>query len=128
MLVLTRKLQERIRIGDNVTITVLRVKGNAVRIGIEAPREVRVVRAELPRDGEAVANGGTALVNADEESGSAEHLPRPSEEADAPLTAENELPPASSPRRLPQRRMINRYGAPPLRLACTHALAGSETV
>ena len=47
MLVLTRKLKESIRIGDAITITVLRVKGNTVRIGIEAPREVPVVRGEL---------------------------------------------------------------------------------
>lgn len=49
MLVLTRKLQEKIQIGNDITITVLRVKGNTVRVGIEAPRDVRVVRAELPR-------------------------------------------------------------------------------
>jgi len=48
MLVLTRKLQETIQIGDNVTLTVLKVKGNTVRIGIEAPKEVRVIRGELP--------------------------------------------------------------------------------
>ena len=48
MLVIKRKRYESIRIGDNITITVLRVKGNQVRVGIEAPREVRVVRGELP--------------------------------------------------------------------------------
>ena len=48
MLVLTRKLQEKIQIADSITITVLRVKGNSVRLGIEAPRSVRVVRSELP--------------------------------------------------------------------------------
>ena len=48
MLVLTRKLQERICIGNNITVTVLRVKGQQVRIGIEAPRDVRVIRGELP--------------------------------------------------------------------------------
>jgi carbon storage regulator CsrA len=47
MLVLTRKLNQQIRIGDDVTITVLRVKGNTIRIGVEAPRNVRVVRGEL---------------------------------------------------------------------------------
>lgn len=47
MLVLTRKLNEQIRIGDEVTITVIRVKGNTVRLGIEAPRSTRVVRGEL---------------------------------------------------------------------------------
>ncbi len=49
MLVLTRKLQEQIAIGQDITITVLRLKGNTVKIGIEAPDNVRVVRGELPR-------------------------------------------------------------------------------
>jgi len=47
MLVLTRKHQEKIRIGDNIVITVLRMKGNAVRLGIEAPVEIPVIRGEL---------------------------------------------------------------------------------
>ncbi|MEQ1905061.1 MAG: carbon storage regulator [Pirellulaceae bacterium] len=48
MLVLSRKIQQEIVIGENVRITVLQIKGNTVRIGIDAPREVRVVRGELP--------------------------------------------------------------------------------
>lgn len=51
MLVLTRKRQEQICIGDNIVLTILRVKGNTVRVGIEAPRDVRVVRGELPPKG-----------------------------------------------------------------------------
>lgn len=51
MLVLTRKLDEAIQIGDDIKITVLRVKGNTVRIGIEAPKSIRVVRDELEREG-----------------------------------------------------------------------------
>ena len=47
MLVLTRKLMERLYIGDDVCITVVRLEGGQVRLGIEAPREVAVVRAEL---------------------------------------------------------------------------------
>jgi carbon storage regulator CsrA len=47
MLVLTRKLDESIRIGDDIKITILRIKGNTIRLGIEAPRDVRVVRSEL---------------------------------------------------------------------------------
>jgi len=47
MLVLTRKLQERIQIGDDITITVVQIKGNRVRVGVEAPKNVRVVRGEL---------------------------------------------------------------------------------
>src|SRR5262245_48106480 len=49
MLVLTRKTQQQIQIGDNITITVVRVKGESVRIGIAAPHEVRVMRAELTK-------------------------------------------------------------------------------
>ena len=49
MLVLTRKLQEEILIGDNIKVTLMRVRGNTVRIGIEAPRDVRIVRGELER-------------------------------------------------------------------------------
>ena len=48
MLVLSRKLNQEIVIGDNVKVTILKVKGNTVRLGIEAPRNVRVVRGELP--------------------------------------------------------------------------------
>ena len=47
MLVLTRKYQEKIRIGNDITITVLRTKGKAVRLGIEAPSNVPVIRGEL---------------------------------------------------------------------------------
>lgn len=50
MLVLTRKHQEKIRIGDSITITVLRTKGKAVRLGIEAPTDVPVIRGELAFD------------------------------------------------------------------------------
>ena len=47
MLVLTRKQQQQIQIGEGVTITILKVKGNTVRIGIEAPSDVKIVRSEL---------------------------------------------------------------------------------
>jgi carbon storage regulator CsrA len=49
MLVLTRKLQEQIRIGNDIVITVLEFRGSSIRLGIEAPRDVRVMREELPR-------------------------------------------------------------------------------
>jgi carbon storage regulator len=47
MLVLSRKVGEKIVVGDNVVITINRVAGNRVTIGIEAPGEVRIVRGEL---------------------------------------------------------------------------------
>jgi carbon storage regulator CsrA len=53
MLVLTRKFQERIRIGHNITVSILRIKGNVVRLGIEAPANVTVLRGELVFDDEA---------------------------------------------------------------------------
>jgi carbon storage regulator len=56
MLVLTRKPNQRLMIGDNVVITVLSVRGGQVRIGIEAPRSVSIRREELE----------AAIVQADE--------------------------------------------------------------
>ena len=47
MLVLTRKVDERIVIGDNIVITVVEVRGDKVRLGIEAPPEVPVHRQEI---------------------------------------------------------------------------------
>lgn len=47
MLVLSRKVDEAIQIGDDITITVIKVKGNTVRLGISAPSDVRVMRKEL---------------------------------------------------------------------------------
>jgi carbon storage regulator CsrA len=52
MLVLTRKQQETIQIGENITITIVRIKGNTVRVGIEAPPDVRVVRGEIAAEKE----------------------------------------------------------------------------
>ena len=49
MLVLTRKLGEVIRVGESVTVRVLEVKGNQVRLGVEAPAEVRIYREEVYR-------------------------------------------------------------------------------
>ncbi len=47
MLVLTRKLNEQIKIGRDITITIVRLKGNVVRVGIDAPKNVRIARSEL---------------------------------------------------------------------------------
>ncbi len=47
MLVLTRKPGEKIFIGDNVSLTVVEVKGDSVRIAVDAPREVKIYRGEI---------------------------------------------------------------------------------
>lgn len=47
MLVLSRKPGEKILIGDNVTVTIVRIGPNTVRLGIDAPRDMNIVREEL---------------------------------------------------------------------------------
>lgn len=47
MLILSRRVQESIIIGDNVTITVMEVRGNQVRLGIDAPKDIEVFREEI---------------------------------------------------------------------------------
>jgi carbon storage regulator len=61
MLVLTRKPGEKLRLGWNITITVLEVKGNKVRIGIEAPDDVAIMRSELEVGSEPSKISATAI-------------------------------------------------------------------
>ncbi len=60
MLVLSRKQGEQLMIGDDIVLTINRISGNRVAIGIEAPRDVRIVRGELERH--KVTEGGSAPV------------------------------------------------------------------
>jgi carbon storage regulator len=67
MLILTRRVGETLMIGDQVTVTVLGVKGNQVRIGITAPKDVAVHREEIyPRIKQEHEAAGGAPVETDE--------------------------------------------------------------
>ena len=50
MLVLSRKIGDKLMIGDDLVLTITRIAGNRVAIGIEAPRDVRIVRGELQKN------------------------------------------------------------------------------
>jgi carbon storage regulator len=70
MLVLTRKANESIMIGDNIEVSVLSVLGEKVRLGIQAPREVPVFRKEVyleiqAQDLQAARAAGSAVVEAE---------------------------------------------------------------
>lgn len=60
MLVLNRKVGERIWIGENISVTVVRVAGEGVRLGIEAPDELPIVREELKNRIEDAMNAAQA--------------------------------------------------------------------
>ena len=57
MLVLSRRESQRIRVGDSVVVTIVKIAGDKVRVGIEAPSEVLVLRDELEPHGVAASLG-----------------------------------------------------------------------
>jgi carbon storage regulator len=59
MLILTRRVGEALMIGDDVDVTVLGIRGNQVRIGVNAPKDVRVDREEIRERINAESNTGT---------------------------------------------------------------------
>jgi len=73
MLVLTRKQQQQIQIGEGVTITILKIKGNTVRIGIDAPSDVRIVRGELELNVEETPEENEVPARLDEMEGKSEN-------------------------------------------------------
>jgi carbon storage regulator len=97
MLLLTRKLGENIRIGDDVKITIVEVKGNHVKLGIDAPPSVKVHREEIyeriqqeNRRAQAQQGGGASRADSagnggtSPGDGSGNGLPKPPEEKEAP--------------------------------------------
>ena len=122
MLVLTRKQQQQIKIGDEITVTIIRVKGNTVRVGIEAPRTVRVIRGELPPEGQSelsqevtIVEGVIRLTDEEESPAANEGVGRR-----AALAAALDQPRPSG--HLPQRRVLNRSGSAPLRVVMSGAV------
>jgi len=77
MLILTRRINETLHIGDDVQVTVLGIKGNQVRIGIDAPRDVPVHREEIyqriKREERMNAGGGSEDDSADDFSSDHDH-------------------------------------------------------
>jgi carbon storage regulator CsrA len=120
MLVLTRKLQQQVKIGDHITVTILRVKGHTVRIGIEAPRDVRVVRGELPpKDDISSAEPAEstiieALITVSDESAAA--APDEVEVAEGQSTGQ-----PAAPLALPPNRVLSRMSKAPLRQIMANA-------
>ncbi len=58
MLILTRRVGESLMIGDDINVTVLGIRGNQVRIGVNAPKEVAVHREEIPPRTQQEKSGG----------------------------------------------------------------------
>ena len=87
MLVLSRKVGERIHVGDNIVLEIRRIAGNRVTLALEAPRDVRILRGELERAAKEFKSPVAAHQN-----GSQVHT------MPAPLTLLNDLPPAPTGR------------------------------
>jgi carbon storage regulator CsrA len=121
MLVLSRKLQQQIKIGEHITVTILRVKGNTVRVGVQAPRDVRVIRGELPKvenstesDEALLIAAATSSMNHEGEDATTSSEEDATSEPKKSATAAAQ-PPAVTPAHLPLRRICHRRGMAPLK-------------
>jgi carbon storage regulator len=81
MLILTRRVGETVMIGNDVTVTILGVKGNQVRVGVNAPRDVAVHREEIferiKREEQDVGDGSPVRPAARSNGNGADHEPYP---------------------------------------------------
>jgi carbon storage regulator len=119
MLVLSRKQQEQIKIGDQITVTIVRVKGNTVRVGIEAPRDVRVIRGELPKmdaeSAETIAEGDCNVAASSETLENSPALPSGSVLSfRVHCESDGECEPVKTAH-LPLKRIHDRFGDAPLK-------------
>lgn len=136
MLVLSRKLEQQILIGDNVVVTILQINGDRVRIGIEAPKNVRLLRAEIaerparPARTMAASAGSNRQDAASHDTtthdyGSHDHASRGLERGDAKRSAvaPRELPPSPG-----QQASARPARATPIQGFSTPARAGREVL
>ena len=63
MLVLSRKVKERLRIGNNIYVTVVRCQGGRVRLGVDAPKDIPVVRCEIDEKAPAIVRSLSQCAN-----------------------------------------------------------------
>jgi len=76
MLILSRKPDEKIQIGEKVTITIVRIKPNSVQLGIDAPRDMNIVRTELlPNDSDTTSTPAAAPAAESVSGDQTEHVP-----------------------------------------------------
>jgi carbon storage regulator CsrA len=87
MLVLSRRPRETIRIGDAITLTIIEIQGNHVRVGIEAPRQHKILRGELD-----VRPPALSLSNGDKP-----HRSVSQSQSETPSGSEAETAPLASP-------------------------------
>ncbi len=65
MLILSRKINEKICIGNNITLTIMEVRGDQVKVGIDAPKDVKVFRQEVFNAIQSENKAAASTVNAD---------------------------------------------------------------
>ncbi|MGN6544286.1 MAG: carbon storage regulator [Aureliella sp.] len=141
MLVLTRKPNQQLHIGNDIVITIVKVRGNTIRLGIEAPKDVRVLRSELdpkPAGGEAALEDSQASAaapsdvqpeaDADASADDAQEAARVQPQTTAPLIFEARIKqPASSKQSAAVKRSAP-GGAPLKRFAATATAKRSRGV